>query len=168
MSTLLSTARGFGKRDSFGKRKMSTLLSTARGFGKRSAEVAVPRPPVPDHQNREPIRLQQIEELSPYQVDTLMEVLSNWQGTNKRSNNMLGTDSRGKRKMSSLLSTARGFGKRASSMSPQYLNVLETLTHLKLIEELSPEEMEDVLIKLGLATQGGELDDWINNLPKEM
>lgn len=143
-----------------GKRKMSTLLSTARGFGKRSAEVAVPRPSVPDNPDRaDVVHLQHLEQLTPDEVDNFFEVVSNLQGGGdvaKRSDmsSMFGTARGfGKRQMSGLLSTARGFGKRSSleTAGLPYFNVLDTLMSLKRIEELTPEEVEDFMAKLRLA-----------------
>ena len=145
MSTLLSTARGFGKRSgdtSVDKRKMSTLLSTARGFGKRSEEVAAW--PTPDHVLP---YLKRIQELTPEQIVSFFNILS--AAAAQASPPQAAKRSRmggfGKRKMSTLLSTARGFGKRSS---PIEKNIAGLLGHLKRIEVLTPQQVEDLFANL--------------------
>jgi len=51
----------------------------------------------------------------------------------------------GKRKMSTLLSTARGFGKRSS---PIENNIAGLLGHLQRIEVLTPQQVEDFFANL--------------------
>ena len=145
MSTLLSTARGFGKRSGdtpVDKRKMSALLSTARGFGKRSEEVVAW--PTPDHVLP---YLKRIQELTPEQIDSFFNILS--AAAARASPPRAAKRSRmggfGKRKMSTLLSTARGFGKRSS---PIENNIAGLLGHLKRIEVLTPQQVEDFLANL--------------------
>ena len=146
MSTLLSTARGFGKRSgdtSVGKRKMSALLSTARGFGKRSEEVVAW--PTPDHVLP---YLKRIQELTPEQIDSFFNILMSAVAA-RASPSQTAKRSRmggfGKRKMSTLLSTARGFGKRSS---PIENNIADLLGHLQRIEVLTPQQVEDFFANL--------------------